>query len=1277
MMQVHKLLHICTINCKGLQQAEKRNRIIEWTNQQKCNILFMQETHFTDNLMKKLDNDFPGDFFLSNGTSSARGVAIWVKKGHNFKIVDSHNDSEGRFLLINVEINESMFTLVNIYAPNNSKARNIFFKYVKTSIDNYSLGQLVIGGDFNDILSEQDTKNKIKNQKFDKPVNSLKTLIRSLKITDIWREKNVHKTQFTWSRKNRSEATRIDYFLIGSEVKKNCFTCDIRPVVLQYTDHNSVSFKININRGNKGRGYWKLNSSILEDDEYITIIKQLIMKYKEKAKNHKKIDVLWDNFKIEVRDHTIDYCKQKGKKRKNIINVLEANLKNLNAEIDANNDKDEIFNKSTLGKIEKIEEKLSKLYTDKIRGNQIRSRIKWIEEGEKNSAYFLGLEKTRQSRKTISQLYDENKQTTIDQEKILKLEVQYYKNLYSSNNPELKEIEQYLENIKEHKKLGDHESNKCEGEITEEECNEAIFKMKLNRAPGLDGLNVEFYRKFWTDIKDLIVLVFNFCFNQGELTNTQKTGAISLIYKKNDPLSLDNYRPITLLNYDVKLLAYSLAQRLKTVIPKIIHTDQKGYIRNRYIGFNIRQIQDVIDYSENFKIDGAILFLDFSKAFDSLEWNFMFETLRKFGFKENFIKWVKVMYTDIQGCILNNGWVSSPFKVFRGIRQGCPCSSLLFVLAVEIMAIKLRDNKKLKGLEIKLDGKNCNLKICQLADDTTLFLKSRKDITLAINLIETFGSLSGLKLNRNKTEGFWLGKLKHSRDKFENVNWCTNPIKSLGVYFGYNYKECQKLNFEKQFKKCENIINDWNKRNITLIGKIVVVKSLILPNLTYLASNTIISKDNIQRFKTLIYNFIWKSKRDKIKRTTLSKDYSEGGLRMIDIDLYIKSIQTRWIIKLQENKCDNWTVIPRFYLNKFGKNLLLFKMNLNNVRDLDTATFGSMSEFYQQLVKTWISIKGGQTKSPKNFLDVRKQVIWGNNFIRLNRKCLFFKNWIQNDIIYINDIIDNQGFISENLILAKLSNKEDWIRQVLLIKKAIPKHWQNMLKLESSYKTNVNINRSEHLHILFNQYLTPNTSNKEIYKILLNQNIQDKPVGFLMWERFFHKNLSSVLQNTSTFIFDYLNDNKLKMFKWKIIHFILPCNDLLFKWKILDTNLCTYCNTKDDYEHFFFLCRYNHEYWQEIYKLFTFLQIDKHLFCLENLVTGYKIHDIAYFEINYILTIVFFSIYKAHYASNQKEKKVNIFSIFKTEIYNIIALHNSRKEKQSMLMSKILRYIDK
>jgi len=137
---------------------------------------------------------------------------------------------------------------------------------------------------------------------------------------------------------------------------------------------------------------------------------------------------------------------------------------------------------------------------------------------------------------------------------------------------------------------------------------------------------------------------------------------------------------------------------------------------------------------------------------------------------------------------------SVPFRVFRGIRQGCPASALIFVLAVEVMAIKLRETKQIRAIEIKLNSTTGNLKICQLADDT-LFLKSKHEITIAMNIIEEFGNLSGLKLNKNKTEGIWLGRLKHTKDKYENISWTNEPVKSLGVYFGYNKTQSDKLNY--------------------------------------------------------------------------------------------------------------------------------------------------------------------------------------------------------------------------------------------------------------------------------------------------------------------------------------------------------------------------------------------------------------------------------------------------------------------------------------------------
>ena len=128
--------------------------------------------------------------------------------------------------------------------------------------------------------------------------------------------------------------------------------------------------------------------------------------------------------------------------------------------------------------------------------------------------------------------------------------------------------------------------------------------------------------------------------------------------KSGDKTKLTNWRPIALLNVDFKIIARVLAHRFQRVVSKIVSTDQNGYIKNRFIGFNIRQIQDIIDYAEDINLGGILLSLDFQKAFDSIEWNFMNMALKNFGFGDLFIKWVKISYKYTTNSIIYKGWVS-------------------------------------------------------------------------------------------------------------------------------------------------------------------------------------------------------------------------------------------------------------------------------------------------------------------------------------------------------------------------------------------------------------------------------------------------------------------------------------------------------------------------------------------------------------------------------------------------------------------------------------------
>ena len=146
--------------------------------------------------------------------------------------------------------------------------------------------------------------------------------------------------------------------------------------------------------------------------------------------------------------------------------------------------------------------------------------------------------------------------------------------------------------------------------------------------------------------------------NPYQTVQKKKKSLITLIFKKGENTLLKNYRPISLTNCDYKILAFVLARRLQKVIPNLISDDQTGYVKNRYIGVSARRIINIIKYCEDFNKPSAILCLDLRKAFDTLDWNFLFGCLRKYNCGDNFTKWIKIVYNKPSFSVKNNGWIS-------------------------------------------------------------------------------------------------------------------------------------------------------------------------------------------------------------------------------------------------------------------------------------------------------------------------------------------------------------------------------------------------------------------------------------------------------------------------------------------------------------------------------------------------------------------------------------------------------------------------------------------
>ena len=238
-----------------------------------------------------------------------------------------------------------------------------------------------------------------------------------------------------------------------------------------------------------------------------------------------------------------------------------------------------------------------------------------------------------------------------------------------------------------------------EGPLTLEECKKVLETFKDNKSPGEDGLTAEFYKHFFDLIGIDLIESLNQAFKDGELSISQRRGVITLIPKEDSNLlDLQNWRPITLLNIDYKIASKTLAKRIESVLPKLVHTDQTGFMKGRYIGENLRLINDVMEYTMSENKGGILVSLDFKKAFDTLEWEFIMKTLDLFNFGDNIKKWIKLFYTNIESTVLNNGFATNWFKSTRGVRQGCPLSPIFSFWEQKYYQTNFARQPKLKEL---------------------------------------------------------------------------------------------------------------------------------------------------------------------------------------------------------------------------------------------------------------------------------------------------------------------------------------------------------------------------------------------------------------------------------------------------------------------------------------------------------------------------------------------------------------------------------------------------
>lgn len=709
---------------------------------------------------------------------------------------------------------------------------------------------------------------------------------------------------------------------------------------------------------------------------------------------------------------------------------------------------------------------------------------------------------------------------------------------------------------------------KLEGEITYSELLSALKKMKNCKSPGNDGFTSEFFKFFWSDIGVFILRSLNYAYKSGSLSVTQKQGIITCIPKPNKSRHLlKNWRPISLLNVIYKLASSVIANRIKTVLDSIVHEDQKGFISGRFIGENIRLIYDILFETKQHNIPGLLLSIDFQQAFDSVSWKFISKTLDYFNFGPSLKKWIKLFENGAESCILQNGFLSDFFYLQRGCRQGDPVSPYLFILCAEVLSLMLRKENAIKGIDIN----DKSYLLSQYADDTQIFLDgSETSLKVTLGLLKKFYKMSGLKINEDKTKALWIGSMSKSDLRLcreYKLDWEQGPIKILGVTFTPEVFNIWDLNSRELITKMEKVLQSWSKRKLTLPGKITVIKSLAFSKFIHLFTALPNPPDQIvKQLDRHFYKFLWNSGPDRIKRNVMIQDVKDGGLKMINTNIFIQSLKVSWLrrILLSSNEC-SWNTLSHVDFKK----LLLFGdgyakrciINLSNPFWIDVIS--SWKAFYKKC-DTTVQIE-----------DILNTPIWFNSELHHGEN-FYIKQWYEKGIRNKTDLITENGTFYDFNEFKTVYNIRGTVLDFHGLLGRIPNSWKNILNNNAQIcaETKYSVVSSKPVKLL----LKDKKGCRKIYETLIKSenSTQDR------WQR----DLGEISKEERSKYNEALNDIKevkLKDFQFKINNKILATNSFLCKINKIDNNKCSFCEQEPEtIKHLFVDCPKVKEFWESV-----------------------------------------------------------------------------------------------
>ncbi|GJV89336.1 RNA-directed DNA polymerase, eukaryota [Tanacetum coccineum] len=790
-----------------LGNKAKRRWINGLCHKHRINFMSLQETKMEDIdvcTIKEVWGNMYFDHVVGPSVGFSGGiVCIW---NTNMFVKEHVSKSDYFVAIMGTWIPSSTRLLViSIYAPQELSEKRDLWNYLQSFISRWD-GETVLMGDFNEVRSERERFGSVFNQQ---GATAFNQFISSSSLIDP----PLDGYAFTWSHKNASKMSKLDRFLLSeglfdffphlSAICLDKNLSDHRPILLRESclDYGPTPFRF-------FHSWFSLDGF----DAFVENTWNSLMVSDDNAliRLQRKLQLL----KIAIKSWTKEFRLKSNAKKCQI----QQDILCLDKLFDLGLINDDSLNKRAL-----LLNELHEINSVNASELSQKAKIRWSIEGDENSKFFHGIINKKRAQLAIRGILADG--NWISEPSLVKNEFFHHFSKQFSSPPSSYICLDYEFPVR----LTSDQVEDLESEISNEEVKAAVWDCGVNKSPGPDGYTFEFFRKYWTFIGNDIIQAVKAFFANGCFPRGCNSSFIALIPKIQDAKFVKDFRPISLIGSTYKIISKILANRLCLVLPDLISDVQSAFVANRQILDGPFILNELMSWCKHTKFKGMIFKVDFEKAFDSVKWDYLDETLKSFGFGLKWRNWISGCLNNAKGSVLVNGNPTKEFQFFKGLKQGDPLSPFLFILVMETLHLSFKRiiNAGLyRGISI-----NGSLTLSHLfyADDV-VFVGEWKDsnIHILLNVLKCFFLASGLKINLQKSKLMGLGVSSNVVNSAANLMGCSIlqlPFNYLGVKVGCNMSYIG--SWDDVISKVSSRLSKWKIKSLSIGGRLTLLKSVL------------------------------------------------------------------------------------------------------------------------------------------------------------------------------------------------------------------------------------------------------------------------------------------------------------------------------------------------------------------------------------------------------------------------------------------------------------------